>query len=137
MRWISLSFCALAAGVRAAAPDPVSSLPTVVFADSEGVLDVASALRERTQDAIPNPFRIRHQPQKQAREVPLAIGSVLVADRPENSSAIINGRLCSPGDMIEGMKLVKIGGDVLELGGDNLILRIPVQDAPPRLRLDR
>lgn len=134
MRGICLVLCLLP--LAAQAGDPASGAgATVILPDADGVLDVAAAQQARAFDAIPNPFRIRYRPAPAIREVPLVISSVLIPDRPEDASAVINGRLYSPGDTIEGLKLTRIQADGLELRGDDIVLRVPVQDQPPKLRL--
>jgi hypothetical protein len=116
---------------------PAAAVPTLILPDGQGVLDLAAVQQAQTYDAIPNPFRIRYRPPPAIREVPLIISTVLIPDRPEDASAVINGRLCSPGDLIEGLTLSRISADSLELRGDDLVLRVPVQDKPPKLRLSR
>jgi hypothetical protein len=62
---------------------------------------------------------------------------VLVGDKPADCSAIINGRLYSPGDTLEGMSIAVIGAETVELRQRNLIVRVPVEDKPAILRLPR
>jgi hypothetical protein len=134
MRWFCVLLCLQTLGVRADDPPP-GPAPNVILPDGEGVLDLAAAQMAQTFDAIPNPFRVRYRPPPPVREVTLVISAVLIPGRPEDASAIINGRLYSPGDCFEGLKLARIGADSLELRGGDMILRVPVQDQPPRLRL--
>jgi hypothetical protein len=136
MRWFCLLLVLSALGARADDAPP-SAGPNIILPDGEGVLDLAAAQMAQTFDAIPNPFRVRYRPAPAVREVTLVISAVLIPGRPEDASAVINGRLYSPGDSLEGLKLTRIGADSLELRGDDLVLRVPVQDQPPKLRLSR
>jgi hypothetical protein len=134
MKGIRLVLCFLAAGARADGP---GAPPLIIRPDADGVLDVAAAVQARSYDAIPNPFRIRYRPVPPIREVPLVITAVLIPARIEDASVVINGHLYSPGDTIEGLKLSAITADSLELRGDELVLRVPVLDQAPKLRLSR
>jgi hypothetical protein len=134
MKGIRLVLCLLPAATRAADPGPAPG-PAVILPDADGVLDIAAAVQARSFDAIPNPFRVRDRPAPLIREVPLVISAVLIPGRPEDASAIVNGRLCSPGETIEGLKLSRIGAESLELQGEGVVLHVPVEDRPPKLRL--
>jgi hypothetical protein len=134
MRWFSFLLCLLPPSARAN-DIPLEAVPSVILPDGEGVLDLAAAQMAQTFDAIPNPFRVRYRPAPPVREVALVISAVLIPGRPEDASAVINGRLYSPGDRLEGLKLTSIGADSLELRGDDVVVRVPVQDQPPKLRL--
>ena len=119
-------------------PTPTAVNPPIILSpNADGVLDVAGAGEPMEDDRVPNPFRVRYHPQPQTRDVPLAIGLVLVGDKPADCSAIINGRLYSPGDTLEGMSIAVIGADTVELRQRNLIVRVPVEDKPAILRLPR
>ena len=87
-------------------------------------------------DLVPNPFRVRYHPQPQTRNVPLAIDLVLVGDKPADCSAIINGRLYSPGDTLEGMSIAVIGAETVELRQRNLIVG-EYSEAPTREEIVR
>jgi hypothetical protein len=134
MKRLYLALCFLA---RASAGDPTppGPAPALILPDGEGVLDLAAVQQAATFDAIPNPFRIRDRPPPPVREIPLVVSCVLVPGRPEDAAAVINGRLCSPGDLCEGLRVSRIGAETLELRGNDCVLRVPVQDRPARLRL--
>ena len=129
-----LLLCLPAFSARASESPPAAALD-IILPDGEGVLDLAAVRQAQDFDAIPNPFRIRYRPPAAVREVPLVISTVLITGRPEDASAIINGRLYSPGDRLEGLRLSRIEAERLELTGDGVVLRVPVQDRPPKLRL--
>jgi len=120
-----------------AEPGTTGSLPIVILPNEDGILDVAAAGEPVDRDAIPNPFRVRYRPRLQVREVPVTIGLVLVGSNPAGGTAVINGRLYSPGDLLEGMTIAAITADTIELTQGNLLLRLPVQDKPVSLRLLR
>jgi len=101
------------------------------------LLDVAAAVRARTFDAIPNPFRVRFRPPPPVREVTLAINSVLIPARPEDACVVLNGQLYSAGEKFEGLELARISAESLEFRDDGVVLRIPVEDKPAKLRLAR
>ena len=122
-----------ASPATAGAIDP----PVILSPNGDGILDVADAEEPMEDDRVPNPFRVRFHPHPQTRDVPLAIGLVLVGDKPADSSAIINGRLYSPGDLLEGLSIAAIGADILELRQGNLTVLVPVQEKPAILRLPR
>ena len=62
---------------------------------------------------------------------------MLVARKPGSSSAIVNGRVCSAGDDFEGLKISAISADALVLRDGDILVRVPVGDPAPRLRLPR
>ncbi len=101
------------------------------------MLDVAAAQRARTFDAIPNPFRDRSHPPPPIGEVILAIHSVLIPGRPEDASVVLNGRLYSAGDKVEGLELARIGAETLEFRDDGIVARVPIGDQPVKFRLAR
>ena len=111
--------------------------PVVVSPNSAGILDLTSAPVPQDPDPLTNPFRVRYRPRMQVREVPLQIGLILVGDRPEAASAILNGKLYSVGDVFEGMPIAAITPGTIELRQDQLLLRIPADDRPITLRLLR
>jgi hypothetical protein len=111
--------------------------PQAILPDADGVLDVVAAQRARTFDAIPNPFRDRSRPPPPIREVTLAIHSVLLPARPEDACVVLNGQLYSAGDKVEGLELIQIKAESLEFRGDGVVLRVPVEDKPTKLRLAR
>jgi len=124
-----------------AAPAPArhdsQDAPVIVRPNADGVLDLTGIGETEDPGRISNPFRVRYHPQLQFREVPLAIASVLVGDRGEEPSAIINGELYSPGDRLEDMVVTAITADSVELRRGAILLNIPVQDQPTMLRLPR
>ena len=111
--------------------------PIIISPNADGVLDVAGAGEPMEDDRIPNPFRVRYHPKPQTRDISLAIDLVLVGDKPADSSAMINDRLYSPGDTLEGMSIVAIGAETIELRQGKLLVRVPVEDKPAVLRLPR
>jgi hypothetical protein len=116
---------------RDAGPDA----PIVVVPNAKGILDLAGIGQTEDSDRVPNPFRVRHRPQLQFRELPLAIGSVLVGDGAGEAAVIINGELYAAGDRLEDMAITSITADSVELRRGPILLKVPVQDQPTILRL--
>jgi hypothetical protein len=125
-----LLLLAMSLAVRAA-DEPL----VVVVPNADGVLDLAGAVQAQIADATPNPFRVRYHPELPNAELPLAISAVLIGRSPAEPSAIVNGQLCSGGDLIQGLKITAITADMLELRQGNILLRVPIRDQVPRLRL--
>ena len=88
--------------------------------DADGVIDLAAAQEAETFDALPNPFRLRYRPAAPVREVTLAIRAVVLPAPPGRPAALVNGRLYSPGDTLEGLSLANIQADHLELAADGV-----------------
>jgi hypothetical protein len=114
-------------------PDP----PAIVSPNTDGVIDLASAPAPEESDPLPNPFRVRYRPRMQVRQISLEIGLVLVGNRPEDASVVINGKLYSQGDLFEGLPIASIAPDTIELRQDKVLLRVPVGDRAITLRLLR
>ena len=148
-----ISFAAPAPGgedgavkIRAAVPDlpPVPTPPDQrpgagrpIVPNSDGLIDLAALDAADAPGALPNPFIVRYRPPASIREVSLAIDGVLVAGKPEDACAIVNGEIYSPGDALAGLTVSSIAQDAIELRAEGLRLRIPVGDKPVRLRLPR
>lgn len=111
--------------------------PAVVSPNADGILDLTAASVPQDPDPLPNPFRVRYRPRMQVREVSLQIGLILVGSRPEDASAVINGKLYSRGDRFEGLLISSITPDTIEFRQDKLLLRVPIEDRPVTLRLLR
>jgi hypothetical protein len=121
---------------------PVAAAPgaePVLAPNADGILDLAAVpARGETVEGITNPFRVRWQPPRPARETSVAIGAVLIGDgRPDATSAVINGSVYSPGDRFEGLSIAAIGSDAIELRAEGIRVRLPVREAPLILRLAR
>jgi len=119
--------------VRDAGPDA----PIVAVPNADGVLDLTGISQIEDSDRLPNPFRVRHHPAVQFRELPLAIGSVLVGDGGTEAAVIINGELYGAGDRLEDLAITSITADSVELRRGPILLKVPVQDQPTTLRLPR
>ena len=125
--------------LRASTPAPPRDVPlravTAVQAGPDGVFDVAGALASEERDAIPNPFRVRNLPKPKVREITLAISSVLIGERPEESSVLINGRAYACGDRIEAWRIESISAEAIGLSDNHFRVRLPVTDAATVLRV--
>jgi hypothetical protein len=126
---------ALRASIPAPPRDGPAGAIVAVQAGPDGVFDVAGALESEERDAIPNPFRIRNLPKARVREVTLAVSSVLVGARSDESSALINGRPYACGDRIEGWKIESISAEAIGLSDNHFRVRLPVTDAAAVLRV--
>ncbi len=111
--------------------------PVIVRPNADGVLDITGVGETEIPESISNPFRVRYHPQLQVREAPLAIESVLIGGRGENSSVVINGEIYSLGDRWEDMDVAAITASSVELRRGAILLDVPVQDQPTILRLPR
>jgi hypothetical protein len=125
------------APVPALPPSAEADALVVLMPNSDGVLDEASVASVGDSDSIPNPFRVRYRPPLPLREVPITIDSILIGTRPDQDAAVINGRLYSPGETLDGMRVSAISTEAVDLRHNQLLLRIPVQDGPVTLRLSR
>ncbi len=123
------------APIPALPPSILAEAPIVIMPGADGVLDASSVVSVEEPDKIPNPFRVRYHPAPPLREVRLTIDSVLIGSRSEQTAAIINGRLYSPGETLEGLPIAAISADAVDLRENRLLLRMPVQDQPVTLRL--
>jgi hypothetical protein len=121
----------------AGAPEAPPDASIIIQPNPDGILDLAAIGDGETAARDSNPFRVRYHPPAQAREMPLAVESVLVGARPADASAVINGDLYSPGDRLAEMTIAAISPDTLELRRGALLLKIPVQERPTLLRLPR
>jgi hypothetical protein len=117
-------------------PDP-GETAVVVVPDADGVIDETGAVLVGDNEGIPNPFRMRDRPAPSTREERLTVESILVAGRPDRCAAVINGRICSPGENLDGLRVAAISAETIELRHNRLLLRMPVQDGPVTLRLLR
>ena len=126
---------------RAPVPDLPATDPgepvVVVVPDADGVLDETGALQVRDTDGIPNPFVLRSRPAAQTREERLTVESILVGARPDRNAAVVNGRVCSPGEILDGLLVAAISQDAIDLRHNRLLLHVPVQEGPVTLRLSR
>jgi hypothetical protein len=123
------------APVPALPPSILSEAPIVIMPGANEVLDAGSVVSAEEPDKLPNPFRVRYRLPVPTREVHLTIDSILIGSRSEQTSAVINGRLYSPGETLEGLPVAAISAEAVDLRSNRLLLRIPVQDQPVTLRL--
>jgi hypothetical protein len=112
-----------------------AGMPHVVVANADGILDAAAAVPPAPPDLLPNPFKDRSRVARSARELAIKIGAVLVNGTGAANAAVINGKVCSPGDDCEGFAVASISAEFVELDRDGLRLQVPVRDRPVQLRL--
>lgn len=119
-----------------AAPQP-GPPADALLPNADGLIDLCN-LEEGAEDGdLPNPFRLRYEPPGVPREVRVEIESVLLGKADGDASAVINGRLYSRGDALEGLPIAAISAQGVELRRGDALLRLPLQDKPLVLRLPR
>jgi hypothetical protein len=123
--------------ILAAAPSPAADAgaPRVVVANADGVLDAAAAMPPAPADPLPNPFKDRSRVPRSVRELAIKIGAVLVRGPDAANAAVIDGKVCSPGDDCEGFTVAAIAAEFVELDRNGLRLQVPVRDGPVKVRL--
>jgi hypothetical protein len=127
----------LLATVAAAAPSPggEAGAPRLVVANADGVLDAAAAVPPAPADPLPNPFKDRTRVPRSVRELAIKIGAVLVRGSGAANAAVIDGKVCSPGDDCDGFTLAAVSAEYVELDRNGLRLQVPVRDGPVKVRL--
>ncbi len=117
---------------------PLPAEPLISLApNADGLVDLTGIGRTEATDAIPNPFRLRYHPAGATREFHLAIDSVLIGDRPQDAAAIINCRICAPGDTLGGLKITRIAADGLDFLANGIRVRLPIRERDLTLRLSQ
>ena len=101
------------------------------------MIDIAAAAQADDGDRLPNPFRTRWRPASALKEIPVTVDAVLIGENPGGASAVVNGQVCSPGDSLDGLSIVSITAEAIELRAGGPRARMPVRDTPLVLRLPR
>jgi len=110
--------------------------PSALRPDAQGLIDLAAAEPAPDDDPIPNPFRA--QPAAaQIREIRLQVSAVFAAPDPGQGCGVVNGRLVSVGDQVEGLVVAGVTAEAVELRAGDRAVELPLQDQPVRLRLPR
>jgi len=79
-----------------------------------------------------NPFALRSGAAETRREITLLVQALAAGP---NACALINERMCAPGDAVESLRVDRIEADAVILRGETFRLRIPPTDKPVRVRL--
>ncbi len=115
----------------AAAPIPPEDPKLPLHApNGDGLIDL-TAPAGPTGAAV-NPFALRSGASETRREISLLVQAVVVGP---NACALVNERMCAPGDMIESLRVDRIEADAVILRGEGYRLKIPPTDKPVRVRL--
>ena len=115
-------------GIRGDAALNTSSDDTIeVTPDREGVIELSSAIGRRREGQVPNPFLQEYRTKEASRDLSLAISGIALGPVP---SVVINGRVYSVGDSLEGFSVVAIQSGVVRLRSDPFLLRLLVSDRP-------
>jgi len=129
--------CAAVVGRARCDPAAESGPVLVVLPGPDGIVDVAGAELSEEAAALPNPFRRRYRASPKTRDIAVRIEAVVSGGGPEPAAAVINGNPYAPNEEFEGMAIASIGPDVVELRRGRTLARLPVQEAPLVLRLNR
>ncbi len=62
---------------------------------------------------------------------------MFAAPDPGRGCAVVNGRLVSVGDQVEGLLVAGVTAEAIELRAGDRAVELPFQDQPVRLRLPR
>jgi hypothetical protein len=100
-----------------------------VVPNADGLIDLTVSENPVDQG---NPFAVRVVGQGATREITLAVGGIV---RGASPCALINGRLFSPGDVVECFPLVRLETDAVLLRHEGRFLRLPVAGKPVRVKV--
>jgi hypothetical protein len=118
----------LAAAVSPA-EDPKPGLP-LHTPNADGLIDLS--IPAGAPGASVNPFALRAVATEPRREITLLVQGIAAGP---NACALINERMCAPGDTVESLRLDRIEPEAVILRGESFRLRIPPTDKPVRVRL--
>lgn len=104
--------------------DPAVEDVIVLSPNRERVVEISGALFSRGDGDVPNPFLQQYQPKVPAREMTLAVCGVVMGPHP---TAVLNERVCSVGETIDGFRIESIQADLVVLRWENFMLRIPAE----------
>ena len=116
----------------AAAPVPPPEDPKLPLhaPNGDGLIDLS--IPTGPGGAAVNPFALRSGATETRREISLLVQAIVAGP---NACALINERMCEPGDAIESLRVDRIEPDAVILRGDGYRLRIPPTEKPVRVRL--
>lgn len=98
--------------------------------NGDGLIDLS--IPTGPAGAAVNPFALRAGASETRREISLLVQAIVAGP---NTCALINERMCEPGDAIESLRVDRIEADAVILRGDGYRLRIPPTEKPVRVRL--
>lgn len=112
-------------------PAPASVEPSgpVLLPNADGLIDLV--VRELPKAGEPvNPFAVR-TPSSDAREITLKLQGIIAGEKP---CALVNGRLVSVGETVEGLQLIHIGPEALFFTSAAMTLKLPLDFKSVRIR---
>lgn len=115
--------------VLTTAPALVEPSGPVLLPNADGLIDLI--VREQPKaGASANPFAVRTPP-SESREITLKLQGIVAGEKP---CALVNGRLMSVGDTVEGLQLIHIGPEALFFTSANATLKLPLDFKSVRVR---
>lgn len=109
--------------------EPAPELP-LHTPNADGLIDLTATTGPI--GAAVNPFALRSGATETRREITLLVQGIAAGP---NACALINERMCEPGDTVESLRVDRIEPDAVTLRGEAFRLRIPPTDQPVRVRL--
>lgn len=98
--------------------------------NADGLIDLS--IPAGAPGAAVNPFALRAVATESRREITLLVQGIAAGP---NACALINERMCAPGDTVESLRVDRIEPEAVILRGETFRLRIPPTDQPVRVRL--
>ncbi len=110
---------------------PVSVEPAGPFfsPNADGLVDLTVPELPKAGEPV-NPFAVRTPP-ADAREITLNLQGIITGAKP---CALVNGRLVSVGDSVEGLQLIHIGPEALFFKSADTTLKLPLNFKTVRVR---
>lgn len=108
---------------------PIAEPTNFLMPNADGVIDLVAAAVLAAGETI-NPFELR-QPATVSEETVLTIQGVV---RGEHPCALVNDRVLTIGDQLDGLRLQRIETETLFFVVDEFTLRVPVNEGPVRVR---
>lgn len=109
--------------------EPTPELP-LHTPNADGLIDLS--VPAGAPGASVNPFALRAVAAEPRREITLLVQGIAAGP---NACALINERMCAPGDAVESLRVDRIEPDAVILRGEAFRLRILPTDKPVRVRL--
>ncbi len=116
-------------GLVAPPVEPTPELP-LHTPNADGLIDLS--VPAGAPGASINPFALRAVAMESRREITLLVQGLATGP---NACALINERMCAPGDTVESLRVDRIEPDAVILRTETFRLRIPPTDKPVRVRL--
>jgi hypothetical protein len=112
-----------------ATPPPATEGITLLMPNADGVIDLVAAAALAAGESI-NPFVLRQPP----AALPETVVEVQGVVRGETPCALVNNRVLTVGDQLDGLQLTRISPEALFFSINDFTLRIPVNGQPVHVR---